>query len=425
VEKLFWYRRTNKIFEVFRSFMVAGASIMTIRHGKVKYLLTGLLLSMAASSMAATVTHTVKGEDTLWRVASKYGTSVESLRKMNGLKGSTITAGQKLIVSSNAVTSNTKVASEPVVVKASGSPKVKETVAPNAVAKNAVVKETIRTSAKTTKKPVVAEQQRKAPASFGRLVQVASSSAMVVDTVTGQTLYAKNVDQPRSIASITKLMTAMVSLDANPSMQEMMTITQDDVDTLKHTTSRLPVGTTLSRYEMLRLALMSSENRAASSLSRYYPGGHNAFIAAMNAKAAQLGMTQTRFRDSTGLTPLNVSTAADLVKMVRAAGQYQLIHEFTTTPGREVAIRPHGTPLQYRNSNALVREPGSDWDIKVSKTGYTQEAGRCLVMMASVANHPSVMVMLDSEGKMSPVGDANRLRDWIESGRASSQLVSR
>lgn len=382
-----------------------GASIMNIRHSTVKYLFTGLLLSVAASSMAATVTHTVNSEDTLWRIANKYGTSVESLQKMNGLKGSTINAGQTLIVSSNnkAVSRNAK---------------------SSVAASPTKVKETIRKQEKT--KPVVAKKQERKPVSTsGRTVQLASSSAIVVDTVTGQTLYAKNIDQPKSIASITKLMTAMVSLDANPSMQEKLSITHDDLDTLKHTTSRLPVGTTLTRYEMLRLALMSSENRASSSLSRHYPGGRTAFITAMNAKAAQLGMSQTRFRDATGLSPQNVSTAADLVKMVRAASRYQLIHEFTTTPGREVAIRAQGAPLQYRNSNALVRETGNDWDIKVSKTGYTQEAGRCLVMMANVANHPSVMVMLDSDGKLSPVGDANRLRDWIESGRASSQLVSR
>ncbi|MBK8288513.1 MAG: D-alanyl-D-alanine endopeptidase [Cellvibrionales bacterium] len=248
---------------------------------------------------------------------------------------------------------------------------------------------------------------------------------MVVDANTGQAIFSKNADQTKPIASITKLMTAMVVLDASPSMQETISVSEEDVDYLKHTTSRLPVGTRLSRYEMLRLSLMSSENRAASSLARHYPGGKQAFINAMNNKASRLGMTHTRFYDSTGLTPGNVSTAEDLVKMVRAASQYDLIHEFTTTPNREVAIRPNSTPLQYKNTNVLVRGVADDWDIKVSKTGYTQEAGRCLVMMAVVANRKAVMVMLDSEGKLSPVGDANRLKDWIESGHAPAQLASR
>ncbi len=136
-------------------------------------------------------------------------------------------------------------------------------------------------------------------------------------------------------------------------------------------------------------------------------------------------MAQTRFEDSTGLTPHNVSTAEDLAKMVQAASQYSLIHEFTTTPGREVALRPNSTPLQYRNSNVLVRDEDTDWDIQVSKTGYTQEAGRCLVMMATVAHKPAVMVFLESEGKLSPVGDANRVKGWIESGKAVTDLARR
>jgi D-alanyl-D-alanine endopeptidase (penicillin-binding protein 7) len=160
-------------------------------------------------------------------------------------------------------------------------------------------------------------------------------------------------------------------------------------------------------------------------LSRHYPGGHQAFVNAMNSKASRLGMSHTRFYDSTGLSPSNVSTAEDLVKLVRAASQYDLIHEFTTTPNREVAIRPNSVPLQYKNTNVLVRDVADDWNISISKTGYTQEAGRCLVMMATVGNRKAVMVMLDSEGKLSPVGDANRLKDWIESGRAPGQLAAR
>ena len=144
----------------------------------------------------------------------------------------------------------------------------------------------------------------------------------------------------------------------------------------------------------------------------------------MNSKAVSLGMTHTRFYDATGLTPSNISTAEDLAKMVSAASRYDLIHEFTTTPERAVTLAG-GSALQYRNTNVLVRDPESRWNIQVSKTGYTQEAGRCLVMMATVGNRNAVMVMLDSDGKLSPVGDANRLKGWIESGRASTQLAAR
>jgi D-alanyl-D-alanine endopeptidase (penicillin-binding protein 7) len=176
---------------------------------------------------------------------------------------------------------------------------------------------------------------------------------------------------------------------------------------------------------MLRLALMSSENRASSALSRHYPGGQTAFITAMNNKAAKLGMPNTRFYDPTGLTPRNVSTAGELVKMVQVASQYDLIREFTTTANRDVALRPQSRPLHYMNSNVLVRNDDNRWDIKVSKTGYIREAGRCLVMLANLANRQAVMIMLDSDGKLSPVGDANRLRNWFESGSGALQLASR
>jgi D-alanyl-D-alanine endopeptidase (penicillin-binding protein 7) len=343
----------------------------------IRALLAGLLLVTATAGASGTVTHTVRDDDTLWRIARQYGTSVQSLQQLNGLKGNHISIGQKLLVSGT---------------------------------RNAVSTPNNTLAAK----PAGAESLR-----------LASSSVIVVDTSTGQTLFAKNVDQQRPIASITKLMTAMVVLDAAPSMEEMITVTNEDIDHLKNTTSRLPIGTKLSRQEMLRLALMSSENRAASALSRHYPGGQTAFINAMNDKAAQLGMPNTRFYDPTGLTPRNVSTAGELVKMLEAANNYDLIREFTTTPGREVALRPRSAPLQYKNSNVLLQKDDSRWDIEVSKTGYIREAGRCLVMVANLADRESVMVMLDSDGKLSPVGDANRLRNWIESGSGALQLASR
>jgi D-alanyl-D-alanine endopeptidase (penicillin-binding protein 7) len=367
-----------------------------------------LLVASASFAMAAAagtpVTHVVKSGETLYRIATDNNMTVDQLRAINKLSSrAQIKPGQTLHL-------YTRVTKTPV-RKSSASAK-NTSSSPRVIA-------TIRN------KP--ASVSARAPASeksTGRYPQLASGSVLVVDATTGQTLFAKNADQTRSIASITKLMTAMVVLDANQSMREMLAISNEDVDYLKHTHSRLAIGTRLPRYDMLRLALMSSENRAASSLSRHYPGGRQAFFRAMNSKAVSLGMTHTRFYDATGLTPSNISTAEDLAKMVSAASRYDLIHEFTTTPERAVTLAG-GSALQYRNTNVLVRDPESRWNIQVSKTGYTQEAGRCLVMMATVGNRNAVMVMLDSDGKLSPVGDANRLKGWIESGRASTQLAAR
>jgi serine-type D-Ala-D-Ala endopeptidase (penicillin-binding protein 7) len=239
-----------------------------------------------------------------------------------------------------------------------------------------------------------------------------STIALVVDLVDGQTIYGKNVEHVTPIASITKLMTAMVTLDAELPLAETIVIDHADVDQLKHTGSRLTVGTGLSRADMLRLALMSSENRAAASLSRVYPGGREAFIAAMNRKAVELGMFNTRFVDPTGLSSENVSTAQDLARMVKAAYEYALIREFTTTPEHMVATT-RGRSLQFRNSNGLVKSP--TWEIGLSKTGYISEAGRCLVMQAKIAARPVVIVLLDSWGKNTRLGDANRIKKWLES----------
>ena len=244
------------------------------------------------------------------------------------------------------------------------------------------------------------------------LPSLKSSIALVVDLVDGHAIFGKNVEHVSPIASITKLMTAMVALDADLSLEETIVIDHTDVDQLKHTGSRLNVGTGLSRADMLRLALMSSENRAAASLSRAYPGGREAFIAAMNRKAIELGMYNSRFVDSTGLSSENVSTAQDLAKMVKTAYEYPLIREFTTTSSHEVSTT-RGRSLQFRNSNGLVKSP--DWDIGLSKTGYISEAGRCLVMQAKIAARPVVIVLLDSLGKNTRMGDANRIKKWLES----------
>jgi len=239
-----------------------------------------------------------------------------------------------------------------------------------------------------------------------------SAAALVVDLDDGQTIYAKNTQSIAPIASITKLMTAMVVLDASLPLEETIYIDSADLDFVKHTNSRLGVGTGLPRRDMLRLALMSSENRAAASLGRAYPGGAEAFIAAMNRKAVELGMWSTRFVDSTGLSSENVSTAGDLVKMVKGAYHYPLIREFTTTPAYEVETVA-GRNLRFRNSNGLVKNP--TWEIGLSKTGYISEAGRCLVMQAMIAARPVVIVLLDSWGKSTRIGDANRIKKWMES----------
>lgn len=240
---------------------------------------------------------------------------------------------------------------------------------------------------------------------------IKSSSALVIDQSGGEALYAKNIDNVVPIASITKLMTAMVVLDAELPLTEQVVISRKDRDLIKGTRSRLQIGTTLTRRELLQLALMSSENRAAEALSRVYPGENTAFVAAMNQKAVELGMWNTRFVDGTGLSSDNVSTAQDLSKMVAAAYGYPLIREFTTDTGATV-YPGKGKPMNFHNSNRLVSSP--DWHIGLSKTGYISEAGRCLVMQAIIAGKPVVIVLLDSWGKLTRIGDANRIKRWME-----------
>ncbi len=242
--------------------------------------------------------------------------------------------------------------------------------------------------------------------------RVQSTGVLVLDPTTGQTIYSKNADQQAPIASITKLMTAMVVLDANLPLDEAIEITGEDVDHVKNTGSRLPIGSHFLRTDLLRLALMASENRAASALGRSYPGGREAFVAAMNAKAKILGLTQTRYVDSTGLSPENVSSAADLGKIVVAASNYELIREYTTTAAVTVQLPDSRRKLTFVNTNGLVRH--SDWKIGLSKTGFINEAGKCLVMQAMIANQPIVIVLLDSWGRLTRVADANRIRRWLE-----------
>lgn len=238
-----------------------------------------------------------------------------------------------------------------------------------------------------------------------------SASALVIDQQTGQFIVDKSSNAVTPIASVSKLMTAMVMLDARLDLNEVIGIGNEDVDMLKGTRSRLPVGTTMTRDTALLLALMSSENRAANALGRHYPGGMPAFVAAMNQKARALGMTHTRFEEPTGLSSNNASTARDLALMVGAAAEYPEIRRASTTA--EAKIEINGRLQEFRNTNALVKS--DTWEIGVSKTGYIAEAGRCLVMQAKVAERPVIIVLLDSIGKQTRVGDANRIKRWMES----------
>jgi D-alanyl-D-alanine endopeptidase (penicillin-binding protein 7) len=235
---------------------------------------------------------------------------------------------------------------------------------------------------------------------------VRSKIALVEDARTSEILLEKKASEVVPIASITKLMTAMVVLDAGLPLEERLTITDADRDLVKGTYSRLRVGWSLTREQMLHLALMASENRAASALSRNYPGGRPAFIAAMNAKAARLGMYHTHFTSPNGLTPENVSTAHDLVKLVQAAYQYPLIRQFSTDP--YWAVRIGRRTLQFVNSNRLVGRP--DWDIELQKTGFINESGDCMVMRANVDGRPLIMVFLGAFGKLTRFADARRVR---------------
>lgn len=241
-----------------------------------------------------------------------------------------------------------------------------------------------------------------------------SSAFIVQNQNTGEVLIEKKSDAPVPIASITKLMTAMVVLDAGLDLSEELVVTSDDIDTIKGTGSRLALGTRLTRAEMLHLALMSSENRAASALGRHYPGGIGAFVKAMNVKARLVGLSDTQFADSSGLNPRNVSSPRDLVRMVSAASTYPLIREYSTSSEKHVQIG--GRLHRFGNTNALVRSP--EWEIGLSKTGYIREAGRCLVMQAWVRSQPVIIVLMDSDGRYTRTADAVRVKKWMEAEAA-------
>lgn len=292
--------------------------------------------------------------------------------------------------------------------------------------RTATAKPVKKTPAKATKRRASAKVVAERP-SAGQLaglrgtddpLDLKSSAAFVIDQDTQEVLVDKNAQAVLPIASLTKLMTSVVVLDAGLSMDEQLTITSEDIDTEKGSGSRLRPGTTLTRGEMLHLALMSSENRAAHALGRAYPGGLDAFVAAMNAKAQLLGMHDTRYVEPTGLSSRNQSSAKDLAVLVGAASQYPLIRELSTSP--EYAVAVGRRTLQYRTTNRLVLNP--DWEIDLQKTGYISEAGRCLVMQARLAGRRLVMVFLDSTGKYTRLGDAERVRHWIEANMPGTAI---
>jgi len=267
-----------------------------------------------------------------------------------------------------------------------------------------------------------------------------SGAALVLDQATGELIFAKNTDVRASIASITKLMTAMVTLDARLPMDEEIVINSEDIDRLKGTGSRLALGTRLTREELLHLALIASENRAASALARAYPGGNGAFIAAMNRKAREIGMRQARFMDATGLHSGNQATAEDLAKLVDAAYRYPLIREMSTTASYDISVpgtrivkikengkvhkvrRPVQRRIAFNNTNSLIRE--GEWEIGISKTGFIREAGHCLVMQTRIAEQSVIIVLLDAVGRWSRLDDAARIRKWLEQ-ESTSRIASR
>lgn len=285
----------------------------------------------------------------------------------------------------------------------------------------------LTTQAAETKHAIRGEERYGAQQPLAKEISAAqlrlqSSSVVVYDPVNNEVLLERQADQVRPIASLTKLMTAMVVLDAKLPMDEVITVSDDDVDRLRHSRSKLPVGVKLTRYDMLQLALAASENRAASALARSYPGGTSAFVKAMNAKARSLGMQNTHYVDSTGLHDENVSTAADLVKLTIAANEYSQISAMSTNGNDYVVDLRRNRRIEFRNTNVLVRDKG--WDVNVSKTGYIMSAGYCLVMHTVINDRPLAMILLNSKSKYSKFGDANRIKQWLLRAESRPQFTA-
>ena len=282
----------------------------------------------------------------------------------------------------------------------------------------------VKPASRTPRKAVRVVKVEAAKLTFGQLyglhaaadpLDLKSSVALVMDQDTNEVLFSKNSQAVLPIASITKLMTALVVVEAGQSLDEKLTISEADIDTEKGTHSRLVVGTTLTRGEMMHLALMSSENRAANALGRHYPGGLEVFVAAMNQKAQALGMRDTHYVEPTGLSSRNQSSANDLAALVKVAHEVPLLRELSTSREHQVALGRR--QVQFHNTNGLLAS--KSWDIGLQKTGFINEAGRCLVMQARMAGRKVIMVLLDSTGKYSRIGDAERVRKWVLSNPAA------
>ena len=294
------------------------------------------------------------------------------------------------------------------------------------VASDRVVKRTVKVNGK--RKVVYQRVLAAAPAAptMGDLaglnrtndpLALASNVALVLDQANSEVLFEKNSNVALPIASITKMMTGLIVVEAKQDMDEILTITDEDVDREKFSSSRLKVGTQMSRASMLHIALMSSENRAASALGRNYPGGKPAFVEAMNAKARELGMSDTHYVDSSGLSKMNVASARDLAKLAMAAYQQPVLRQFSTDP-KAIVETSNGRPMQFGTTNHLVASP--DWAIGLQKTGFINEAGRCLLMQAVIEGRSVIMVFLDSKGKQSRTADAGRMRKWLEALRPAN-----
>lgn len=265
---------------------------------------------------------------------------------------------------------------------------------------------------------VLAQTPPKVKAAAAATAQrLASNHALVVDLKTNQVLFSQNPDQVAPIASVTKLMTALVVLDAKLPLEQTIDIDISENPAMRGIFSRVRLGSQLTRRDMLQLALMSSENRAATSLAHHYPGGQRAFVAAMNAKARALGMKNTRYAEPTGLSPLNVSTARDLVTLLKATERYPLLGQLSTTPEKTQAFHNPNYVLGFRNTNHLVYN--ADWSVQLTKTGYTDKAGHCLVMRTVMAGRPVAFVVMDAFGKFTHMADATRVRRWLETGALS------
>lgn len=364
--------------------------------------LVSLSLALAGASSFAQSTTTTSSQASKTKATSSSKTAQKSSTAKNSTKASTKSKSKPKSTSANANRKKAAPAGTP-----QGTRGVKSSSnTGKALAAGAT---TAAVASAANAQRAQAEKKSGNPASGLR-----SHVVFVQDLNSKAVLFSRNDDVARPIASITKLMTALVVIDAKQPLDEILQITQDDVDVVKFSRSRLAVGVKLSRADMLHLALMSSENRAANALGRHYPGGMPAFVAAMNNKARELGMTNSRFVEPTGLSSANVATPRDLVKLMQATAARPSIRYYSTNQQHEISTRGHAT--LFRNTNMLVTNP--NWDIRVSKTGFINEAGQCLVMVARINNRDTAIVLLNADGKGTRIGDAVKIRQLVQNRQA-------